>query len=427
MDWDRGQGLVKVRRPIDTNFERGFRVRIVVVNNFYPPRVGGSSHLSDALARGYAARGHEVLVVTAAYQDAPAEEWRDGIHVVRFPAVMLPETGLAVSFDISFATRPGLRRRLATLLDDFRPDVIHQHGQFMDLTWATGSYARRRGVPTLLSVHTRLENPVAKYHAVFRALDATLVAPRLRRYRPNIVVMDTYMQEYIQERYRGGWRELKAIPVGVDPTWVRSGSAERGRELIGIAPDVPVILSVGHVIPLRDRLGLVEALPTVLDRHPDAVLAVAGRVYYDKFLSRAQELGVAHAVRALGAVPKSDIPHLLAAATVESHEQGFGLGTATLESMAAGVPVVAWGRIDNFPEIPMVDGADIFMCEVGDVAGLAKRLTLALDDPDATRVVGQNASAIVDEHFALDRVLDRHLEVLTDMAVTAGRLLPQHR
>lgn len=36
-------------------------MRIVVVNNFYPPRVGGSSHLSDALARGYAARGHEVL------------------------------------------------------------------------------------------------------------------------------------------------------------------------------------------------------------------------------------------------------------------------------------------------------------------------------------------------------------------------------
>jgi glycosyltransferase involved in cell wall biosynthesis len=402
-------------------------VRIVVVNNFYPPRVGGSSHLSDALARGYAARGHEVLVVTAAYQDAPAEEWRDGVRVVRMPAVMLPETRLAVSFDISFATRPSLRRRLARLLDDFRPDVIHQHGQFMDLTWATGAYARRRGIPTLLSVHTRLENPVARYHAVFRALDATLVAPRLRRYRPGIVVMDTYMQEYVDERYRGGWSRLAAIPVGVDPAWVRSGSAEAGRELIGVGPDVPVILSVGHVIPLRDRIGLVEALPTVLERHPDAVLAVAGRVYYDVFLSRAEELGVAHAVRALGAVPKSDIPHLLAAASVESHEQGFGLGTATLESMAAGVPVVAWGRIDNFPEIPMVDGDDIFMCAPGDVPGLAERLVRALDDPEATRVVGQNARAIVDEHFALDRVLDRHLEVFDAMVANVDTTLSRSR
>ena len=205
-------------------------MRIVVVNNFFPPRVGGSSHLSEALAKGYARRGHDVLVVTAAYEDAPAEEYRDGLRIVRFPAVMLPESRLAVSFDISFATRPSLRRRLATLLDEFRPDVIHQHGQFMDLTWATGAYARRRGVPSVLSIHTRLENPVAKYHSAFRLLDAGLVAPRLRRYRPSLVVMDSYMQDYIRDRYSGAYRNLVAIPVGVDPAWVRSGSASRGRD-----------------------------------------------------------------------------------------------------------------------------------------------------------------------------------------------------
>lgn len=389
-----------------------------MVNNFYPPRVGGSAHLSDALARGYAARGHEVLVVTAAYQDAPAEEWRDGVRVVRFPAFVLPESRLAVSFDISFATRPSLRRRLSRLLDEFRPDVIHQHGQFMDLTWATGAWARRHDVPVLLSIHTRLENPAAAYRHAFRFLDATLVAPRLRRYRPSLVVMDSYMDDYIKERYAGRYRDLVAIPVGVDPAWVRAGDAARGRELAGVGPDAPIILSIGHVIPVRDRLGVVEALPAVLERHPDAKLVVVGRVYYDLFQQRAEELGVAHAVTALGAMPKADIPHLLAAATVETHEQGLGLGTATLESMAAGTPVVAWGRIDNFPGVPMVDGDDIFMCRPGDVAGLAERITLALDDPEATRVVGEKAAAIVDEHFALERVLDRHLEVLEELCAT---------
>jgi len=400
-------------------------VRIVVVNNFFPPRVGGSSHLSDALARGYVRRGHEVLVVTAAYDGAPAEEERDGLRIVRMPAVKLPESRLAVSFDLTFATRPTLRRRLARLLDDFRPDVIHQHGQFMDLTWATGAYARRRQIPVLLSIHTRLENPKAKYRHAFRFLDARLVAPRLRRVQPTLVVMDSYMEDYIHDRYEGCFRELVPIPVGVDPAWVRAGSAERGRELLGVAPGTPVILSIGHVIPLRDRLGLVDALPGVLARHPDAVLAVVGRVYYDAFQKRAEELGVSHAVKSLGAVPKSDIPDLLAAAQVESHEQGEGLGTATLESMAAGVPVVAWGRIDNFPGIPMIDGSDIYMCEPGDVEGLTKRLNLALDDPAATAQVGQTASRIVDQHFDLERVLDAHVDVLARMAEqSSGARLP---
>ncbi|HOA02282.1 MAG: glycosyltransferase family 4 protein [Actinomycetales bacterium] len=389
-------------------------MRIVVVNNFFPPRVGGSSHLSDALARGYAARAHEVLVVTAAYGEAPAQEQRDGIRIVRFPAAMLPETRFAVSFDLSFASRPSLPRDLARLLDDFRPDVIHQHGQFMDLTWATGAYARRRGIPVLLSVHTRLENPAALYRHAFRTLDATLVAPRLRRYRPRIVVMDAHMRDYITARYRGGYRELVPIPVGVDPVWVRGGDAAVGRELAGVG-DAPILLSVGHVIPLRDRVGLVEALPAVLARHPDARLVVAGRVYYDVFLRRATELGVAYAVRPLGAVPKASIPHLLAAATLESHEQGDGMGTATLEAMAAGVPIVGWGRLDNFPGVPLHDGGEVLLTDRGDVVGLAQRLLRVLDDPVEAQAVGARGRALIDAHFTLDRVLDAHLATFSEL------------
>ncbi|HOA56582.1 MAG TPA: glycosyltransferase family 4 protein [Dermatophilaceae bacterium] len=389
-------------------------MRIVVVNNFFPPRVGGSSHLSDALARGYAARAHEVLVVTAAYGEAPAQEQRDGIRIVRFPAAMLPETRFAVSFDLSFASRPSLPRDLARLLDDFRPDVIHQHGQFMDLTWATGAYARRRGIPVLLSVHTRLENPAALYRHAFRTLDATLVAPRLRRYRPRIVVMDAHMRDYITARYRGGYRELVPIPVGVDPVWVRGGDAAVGRELAGVG-DAPILLSVGHVIPLRDRVGLVEALPAVLARHPDARLVVAGRVYYDVFLRRATELGVAYAVRPLGAVPKASIPHLLAAATLESHEQGDGMGTATLEAMAAGVPIVGWGRLDNFPGVPLHDGGEVLLTDRGDVVGLAQRLLRVLDDPVEAQAMGARGRALIDAHFTLDRVLDAHLATFSEL------------
>jgi glycosyltransferase involved in cell wall biosynthesis len=396
-------------------------VRIVVANNFFPPRVGGSSHLSDSLARGFAARGHDVLVVTAAYGEAPAEEVRDGVRIVRLPSYMLPESRVNVSFDLSFTTRPSLPRTLTQLLDDFAPDVIHQHGQFMDLTWATGLYARRRGVPTLLSIHTRLENPAALYRNVFRSLDRTMVKPMMRAHRPRLVVMDTYMQDYITDRYAGAYRDLVPIPVGVDPAWTRGGDAAQGRRILGVEPDVPLILSVGHVIPLRDRVGVVEALPEVLAARPDARLAVVGRVYYPLFLQRAEELGVAHAVLSPGAVPKSDIPHLLAAADVECHEQGGGLGTATLESMAAGVPVVGWGRHDNFPGFDLVEGEGIHLAPRGDVHGLASRLLKVLGEPEARAASGASASRVVDEHFSLERVLDQHLDTLADLTAPARR------
>lgn len=383
-----------------------------MVNNFFPPRVGGSSHLSDALARGYAARGHEVLVVTAAYGDAPAQERRDGLRIVRLPAWTIPQTRLSIAFDISFTTRPSLRRRLAALLDGFAPDVLHQHGQFFDLTWASGAWARRRGVPSLLSVHTRLENPAARYARVFRLVDAGLVRPALRRYRPRIVVMDKLMDAYIRSRYAGAYAGLVPIPVGVDPA-VTGGDGSRVRAELGLG-DAPVIASVGHVIPLRDRVTLVEALPKVLAAYPDAVLLVVGRVYYDPYLRRAAELGVAHAVRSVGAVPKAEIADYLAAATLECHESGIGLGTASLEAMAAGVPVVAPVDSDNFPGVDLT--GRVLLVPRDDADALAGTIVSALGDPDRTAAVAAAGRALVRERFDLDVVLDRHLAVLAELA-----------
>ncbi|MGI8882474.1 MAG: glycosyltransferase family 4 protein [Jatrophihabitans sp.] len=396
-------------------------MRILVVNNFYPPRVGGSAHLSDALARGYARAGHEVLVLTAAYQGAPADEQlAPGLRVVRLPSAAIPQTRLSVSFDMSFTMRPSRPRRLRALLDEFRPEVIHQHGQFFDLTWATARYAKRHRIPALLSVHTRLENPKAHYHGVFRWLDRLMVAPVLRSYRPRIVVMDVQMDEYIKDRYRGRYSGLDYIPVGVDPSRMTGGGADVVRSRHGLG-DAPLIVSLGHVIPLRDRTALVEALPAVLAQVPEARVLVVGHVYYDVFQRRARELGVEHAVTSVGPVPKADVPHYLAAADVEAHDlQGYGMGTATLESMAAGVPVVVAVRPDNFPGIDLVSGKNVVLVELGDTAALSAALVGLLRDASTRADIGAAGRELVRHHFAMDVVVDQHLAVLKSLVATAA-------
>ncbi|SNR28959.1 Glycosyltransferase involved in cell wall bisynthesis [Haloechinothrix alba] len=390
-------------------------MRIAVVNNFYPPRVGGSAHLSESLAKGYAARGHEVLVITAEHAGAPALEDVDGIRVVRLPAVNLPRTRLAVNFDIAFCARPSLPRRVGELLDAFRPDVLHQHGQFFDLTWATGLWARRNGVPAMLSVHTRLESPSRVYGAAFAVLDRFVVAPFMRRYKPTFVVMDVQMHDYIAEKYRGGISGTVHTPVGIEPARVRGGDGRLVRDRHGIG-DAPMILSTGHVISLRDRLTLVEAMPAVLAALPDARLVVVGGIYYDAFLRRARELGVEHAILATGPVPRTDIPHYLAAADIECHDlRGYGFGTASLECMAAGVPVVSAVREDNFGDIKLIDRGNVHLVPKEDPAALARRLVDALRDPEEARAIARAGAELVDENFSMEAVLDKHLDALQNL------------
>ncbi|MPY96795.1 MAG: glycosyltransferase [Actinophytocola sp.] len=391
-------------------------MRIAVVNNFYPPRVGGSAHMAESLAKGYVGRGHEVLVITAEYPGAPVAEDVDGVRIARLPAVRLPKTKLAINFDLAFATRPSLPRRLRELLGEFRPDVIHQHGQFFDLTWATGRWARRNDVPVLLSVHTRLESPKPIYQAVFRALDACLVAPILRRYKPVHVVMDSLMDDYINRRYARGASGTVDIPVGLEPEWTRGGDPTGIRERLGVG-DAPMILSVGHVIPLRDRVTLVEAMPRVLTEHPDAKLVVVGGIYYDAFLRRADELGVRDAIITTGAVPKADVPHYLAAADVECHSlQGIGFGTACLETLAAGVPQVAAIEEDHFGDIKTIDRVHLHLVPKHAPDAVAERLVEVIRNPEESRRMAAEGASIVDKHFTMSAVIDKHIEVLTDLA-----------
>ena len=207
-------------------------MRIVVVNNFYPPRVGGSAHLSDALARGYAAEGHDVLVLTASYEDAPATR----------------------------AARAGLRDRAAAAaiaaadpaVGELRHRVHRPRRRYAAVSAAAGRVPAGRDPPARAVLRPDLADRVvrpagtacpsccrctpgwrtrqAAYHGVFRCLDAALVRPTCGAYRPRVVVMDAQMDEYIKSRYAGAYAGLEYIPVGVDPDVAMVGAAREVRD-----------------------------------------------------------------------------------------------------------------------------------------------------------------------------------------------------
>lgn len=396
-------------------------MRIALVNNFFPPRASGSAHLTEELAARLVRAGHDVLVLTAAWRGAPADEARDGYRVRRLPSATLPKLKFAFNFDVVFTASPRNLGRVFRILDEFAPDVLHQHGQFFDLTWMSSLWARRRRVPTVLSVHTRLEHPNRLYGAVMWLADVTVVRACMALSRPTVVVMDRLMHAYIRSRYRIPDDRMAPIPVGVDPRRFDGGDGARVREEHGLG-DRPVILSVGHVIPIRNRLTLVRAMPCVLERLPEAVLVVVGAVYDDRFLAVADELGLAEHVVLTDAVPKDDVPAYVAAADVEVHDlEGIGLGMASLEVMAAGVPTIAAVRPDNFLDVELESGRNVLLVPPEDPVALADTIVEVLGDPELARGVGAGQQALIRKHFAFDVVAARHMDLYERLAEGRGQ------
>lgn len=386
-------------------------MRVALVNNFFPPRTSGSAHITDGLAQKLAAEGHSVLVLTSAYADAPADECRHGYRVVRLPSRSLPKLKLAMNYDVTFTMSLRNYRRLARLLDDFKPDVVHQHGQFFDLTWMSAIWARRRGVSTVLTVHTPLIHTTPAYRFVLWVADMLLPRPFIVIGRPQIVTCDSFMDAYVRRRYGLARDRVVSIPIGIDPDSLRSADGAVVREELGLG-DRPIVLSIGHVIPLRDRLPLIHAMPSLIEKHPDVAVVIVGTVYDDRFLHLADELGVRDNLIVTGGVARDEVPGYVAMADVEGHDfQGYGLGTASLEVMATGVPIVSVVRPDNFPGLELRSWDNIVIVPPDDPRELAQAIIRLLDDGDLARRVGDGQRRFILDHFSLDAVTDRHLEL----------------
>jgi glycosyltransferase involved in cell wall biosynthesis len=209
----------------------------------------------------------------------------------------------------------------------------------------------------------------------------------------------------------GLWSRERAsvIRAGIDLDRFRNrGDGLAVRRRLGIADEAPVVTQIGNFKPQKAPLDFVRAAALIAGKSGDVRFVMVGdgplRIAAEEL---AAELGIAERVVFCGWW--SDIPGLLEATTVSvlssRHE---GLPCSVVESLAAGVPVVATA-VDGTPEVvrPGVNGE---LVAPGDPASLAEAVLGILDD-DRRRESMSAAAAQGLEDFDRDRMV-RQLEDL---------------
>jgi glycosyltransferase involved in cell wall biosynthesis len=389
-------------------------MRIALINGFFPPRRGGSSHLTYSLASALNDKNHEVLVLTATSSDGSYVDSKFDVHRLRSWKLSKIHRSLDYDLPLSFTFR-NLRESFK-ILDNFRPDVINIHGQFLDTSWLGFIYARARRIPCLLTIHTRLESPNKFVNFIFKLIDKTLIRLFIRLARPNVVVMDRLMDEYISSRYARSVKKRYSVPVGVE---VNDEADPTDPEVIRSRFDLgngPIWLSIGHVIPVRDRLLCIESLPQILQRAPELKFVVVGDVFDNRFLDLAKKLNVSNSVVCLGSRNRKEIADLLRIATLESHDlQGYGLGTASLESMYQSVPVIAYVKKDNFLDVELRPDKDLLILKENAPQELAEAVIKLLEDPILVRELKTNGRLLVKQSFLIEGVVQKYEDIFHEM------------
>ena len=282
--------------------------------------------------------------------------------------------------------RPELVGRVAELLREDRPDVLHTH-QLGALLYA-GRAARRARVPVV--VHTEHgKHYAARWRTRFLGRFAARAARRV------FAVSDDIRRE-LRDCGIVLPRNVECVPNGVDADRfdVTDNPAVLRCEF-GLPVDVPVIGTVGRLTALKRQDVLLHGFARL--RHPTARLLVVGDgPAREELVNLAARLGVTD--RVVFAGYREHPERALAAMDVFAlTSDSEGMPLAILEAWAAGKPVVAT-RVGGVPEL-IADGCTGLLFPAGDDTALARHLDRLLTDrPLATRLGAAGRQTVRDRY-----------------------------
>ncbi len=198
-----------------------------------------------------------------------------------------------------------------------------------------------------------------------------------------------------------------------------------------VPPGVPLVSMVARRCPSKGFDDLIEAMPVVLARYPEARLLVVGEglksvdgvlrpdtTYRDRLARRAAELGVGHCVIFTGY--RADTPAIFRAATVDVQpSRTEGLSNSVLEGMAAGAAVIAT-PVGGTPEVMAHDRTG-WIVPVQNPPALGEAICRLIGDPARRARLGEAARAYARETHTVERLVDRTAALYRDLLAGTAR------
>ena len=337
-------------------------MRIVRLANFITPCSGGLRTALRELGAGYAAAGHEPVLVMPGAADQDEQTPQGRVITLRGP--VLPLSG---GYRLLLS-----RRRVMDILESLRPDRLEVSDR-TTLRW-TGPWARRHDVPAVMVSHESMAGLLAlplrtrrhgspglppagaagrMVQGLARVIADTLNARTAQAYAQVVCTTRWAAAEF----ERLGVRNLRHVPLGVDLELFsprRRSPALRQRYA---APGEVLIVHCGRLSVEKKPHRSIDALARLRAAGVPAVLVVAGDGPLRPRLER-QAAGAALPAHFTGFITgRTAVATLLATADVAlapGPVETFGL--AALEALACGTPVVVSGS-GALPEV--IGGAGV--------------------------------------------------------------------
>lgn len=358
---------------------------------------GGTEGQILSLVKGLEPSGFELEVASLKKEGPLVEEYvKQGIVIREFPITSLYSPAAIIQMV-----------RFSTHLRNSRIKIMHAYN-FYSLVFAIPA-AKLAGVPVIIaSIRDR---------GVYLTKKQKVLQKMVCRLADRILVNAESIRDWLLEQ---GYQENKIIVIknGID-----LGRYEASRDIenyadanirrdYGIPENAPLVVMIARLNRQKGVLDIIRAAARVKCEHPHAKFLIIGKPSQDslrtgqsgisdqqQWLNLRDELQLGGILFFCG--HRNDIPQILSQASVSvlpSHSEG--LSNTLLESMAAGVPIVAT-CVGGTPEL-LDDGVDGILVPPHSPEHLARGISRILNSTVLALRLSQAARIRAREDFSLD-------------------------
>ena len=351
--------------------------KILLVTNDFGPRTGGIETFVIGLLERIS--DHEVTVFTSQQGDTSEydQQWFDkfGVRVIRDRSkILLP------SWRVSRAVK----------------EVVASHNIEIVVFGAAAPLAlmssalRKSGVKKIIALTHGHEVWWAKIFPF------NLAIKRIGKSVDHLTYLGEFTRQAISKALTDkSAKEMVKIAPGIDTAhFIPQPDAMQKRKDLGLQ-DKKIIISVGRLVHRKGQDKLIEAMPDVLRKIPNAHLLIVGEGPYKNHLEKlVNKLSIKENVSFAGRIMYDRLPSYLSAAdlfAMPSRSRFFGLeveglGIVYLEASACGIPVVA-GNSGGAPDA-VLEGVTGLCVDGTNVAEIASALIEICSDAERASHMG---------------------------------------
>lgn len=312
-------------------------MRILMLSWEFPPRVvGGLARHVEELSVALVKAGHDVHVVTADSEGAPATEVYRGIKVYRVKSYRPKHLNF---IDEIMQLNFGMLEIASKLVATQQFDCVHAHDWLV--AHAAVTLKRAFGTPIMTTIHA---TEWGRWSGIHNELQNYIHSMEwlLNYESKGTIVCSYYMKNEIQTIFGVPSSKVFVLPNGVETEKYDVNFDQWNFRRKYAYDHEKLVMSVGRMVPEKGFQTLCDAALKVLQNYDNVKFVVAGKGgMLENLRARAQMLGIEHKVWFLGYVSDEDLIKLQIVSDVAvfpSLYEPFGI--TAIEGMAAGTPIV---------------------------------------------------------------------------------------